>query len=434
MNPLADKPPRPLLLMCWHGDLEHDRGGGNTLAIDRLRHFIGAGWEVHLLSRTAPTCELVQGCEEVWQFQDSAYRQMRRYLYRGLSESRVGRMLLSLGFRQATRFHQLFLNEKRDYHEAVGRANDAKREGPVPSFRKRRNASLIGAAEQLIRFLNPDAVFASFAWNTVIFDACPEHMLTILDTHDIQHRRAKVAAASGGDLSDRDCSHDEEAEELRKADLLIGIQQDETALLHDMCPDAITVTTGHVPPRTEAVGSPEDSRNLLFIANYYNPNTRGLKAFLEQDWPALHEAGATLTVIGKVCTDFTQDVDGAAFLGPVDDLDEYYAQAAVVLNLASYGTGLPIKTVEALAAGKVVLTRHTCCEGLPDDAPVIQFEPGQAAQSIQHLLTDVGARREQEQAAVHFAATALSDEAVYGELDARLEDALTTALLPAASA
>jgi hypothetical protein len=124
-----------VVLFCWHGDLENDRGGGNTLAIDRLRFLIDLGLVVHLLSRTPLGSDVARGCKQVWVVNDSLYRAIRRYLYQGLGESRIGRMMLSLGLRQATRFHQVFLGEKTRFHRSVSKIQEAKRAGPVASFR-----------------------------------------------------------------------------------------------------------------------------------------------------------------------------------------------------------------------------------------------------------------------------------------------------------
>ncbi len=412
-----------VVLFCWHGDLENDRGGGNTLAIDRLRFLIDLGLEVHLLSRTPLGSDVARGCKQVWVFNDSLYRAIRRYLYQGLGESRIGRMMLSLGLRQATRFHQVFLEEKDRFYQAVSKIQEAKRAGPVASFRKRRNALMIAGADQLMRLLKPDIVFASFAWNAVIFDSCSEGMFKILDTHDIQHRRAKVADASGGDLGDRDCTAEEEAAELRKADLLLGIQSDETALLEQLCPDVKVVTAGHSPAVMHTLSATDDARTLLYIANLYDPNVMGLKQFLKDDWPTLRADGWELEVIGKVCSAFSRKVNGVEFLGMVDDLTPHYQSAAVVLNLAAYGTGLPIKTIEGLAAGKVVLSREECCGCLDEDIPVLRFCSGEAASCIFKLLDDPDARRQIEEASALYAKTDLSPEMVYSSVRSSLRDA-----------
>ena len=55
------------------------------------------------------------------------------------------------------------------------------------------------------------------------------------------------------------------------------------------------------------------------------------------------------------------------FLGHKENIEKEYAEATVVINPAWIGTGLKIKTVEALARGKALVTTPKGIEGLPDD-------------------------------------------------------------------
>jgi hypothetical protein len=402
-----------VVLFCWHGDLENDRGGGNTLAIDRLRFLIGSGFDVHLLSRTRSGAAVTAGCREVWQVGDSLHHAVARRRFRSMKRNRIGWVLNSLGLRKSKKFQQLIATEQASYDNRVSLARNAKQSGQSPAFRKRRMPPLIGGAAVVIDVVKPDIVFVSFAWNAVIFDSCPPETFKIIDTHDIQHRRAIVASAAGGNLDDRDCSIEEECGELGKADLLLGIQSDEAAILEQLCVDVRVVTAGHSPPVMAQKGSPGDSNTLLFIANLYDPNVIGLQQFLLDDWPALRGAGWNLKVIGKVCNGFSSPVRCVEFLGVVDDLRPHYDEAAIVLNLAAYSTGLPIKTVEGLAAGKVVLARVECSECFDDDVPIVRFRSGQAADALRHLVDDVAMRRNFCDNAVKYAWQGLAPSSIY---------------------
>ncbi len=406
----------PIILFCWHGDLSKDHGGGTTVAIDRIRFCIESGFDVHIISRTPAEFFSRLGRCEAWKFDEPLQRQLGRFLYRRLGETRVGRMVLRLGYRRAGRYQQMLEEESEEGVRKVDSVRDSKSSADaLSSFARPRNPYLIGSASQLISTINPDIVFVSFAWNAVIFDLCPEKTFKILDTHDIQHRRAQIALASGGDLKNRACSAEEELAELKKADLVLGIQRAETGLLKSLSSDIAVVTVGHAPPLMERMGSPEESRTLLFVANLYDPNVRGLQQFLKDDWPSLCSAGWDLRVIGTICSAFPASVQNVDFVGEVADLRSHYVQAAIVLNLAAYGTGLPIKSIEGLAAGKVVLSRVECSECFSEEAPLLRFRSGEAFETIGHLGDDVVARRILEEDAATYSERNLSSEAVYGD-------------------
>jgi len=408
---------RPIAIFCWHGNLDKDRGGGTTVAIDRLKHLASLGLEVHLISRTPPTSEFEAICDHVWQFDESMPTQLHRYLARGLSKSRAGRMLLKIEKRSRSRLKSLLSGEQDVISEVDTHVRSTQIESAHSTFRARRNMAFHAGAAHLIERLAPDLVVVSFAWNAPILDACSDGTLKLIDTHDIQHRRSVVAAEMGGDLSDRACSKEEEIAGLQRADVLLAIQPREQAILQSMCPDASVVSAGHVPAVCEMVGSPPDSMELLFIANKYDPNIRGLKAFLRDDWPPLRDAGATLVVVGDVCLAFKSPVRGVSFLGRIDNLDGVYRNAAVVLNLATYGTGLPIKTIEGLARGKVVLSREECLGPIPADAPVLRFQSGGGLSILDEVLTNPIARRDYEEAAWTYAKTQLTEQHVYRQFD-----------------
>jgi glycosyltransferase involved in cell wall biosynthesis len=107
------------------------------------------------------------------------------------------------------------------------------------------------------------------------------------------------------------------------------------------------------------------------------------------------------------------------FLGHKDDLDEEYAAAAVVINPAWIGTGLKIKTIEALSRGKPLVTTPKGIEGLPREAGQSAFiakDDENFADAIIRLMTDSESRQILSRSALAFAGTHLTKRAVYDEL------------------
>jgi glycosyltransferase involved in cell wall biosynthesis len=88
-------------------------------------------------------------------------------------------------------------------------------------------------------------------------------------------------------------------------------------------------------------------------------------------------------------------IDGVELVGQLDDLREAYAQARVVINPAVAGTGLKIKTVEALAHLRPVVAWPAGVDGLDPMARqfcVVVRDWYGFAQGVLRVLAEGGAR------------------------------------------
>lgn len=107
------------------------------------------------------------------------------------------------------------------------------------------------------------------------------------------------------------------------------------------------------------------------------------------------------------------------FLGHKENLHNEYAEAAVVINPAWIGTGLKIKTIEALSRGKPLVTTAKGIEGLPSTAAqsaAIADTDENFAGAIIQLMTDDASRQTLSCSALAFAEAHLNKRAVYYEL------------------
>jgi hypothetical protein len=74
---------------------------------------------------------------------------------------------------------------------------------------------------------------------------------------------------------------------------------------------------------------------------------------------------AELLVAGSVSESIAaRETPGVSAIGPVDDVTPLYRQAALVINPAVAGTGIKIKTLEALCHARQVVTWPNGIEGL----------------------------------------------------------------------
>lgn len=292
-----------------------------------------------------------------------------------------------------------------------------------PSFiESRRDRRFDEYAARVAQEIKPAAVIASYVWTARCLDSVPPSALKIIDTIDIQHMRAANSRAAGYDMSRIQCSKEEEVEELLRADILLAIQKGEMDILKEMCPSTRVMLFEHALKIHEYLPSPEGEANIFFVGNLYEPNVEGLKDFLNGAWPQVREAfpQCTLSVCGKICDAIDEGIPGIRLEGIVPELEPYYRAATIVINPVPFGTGLKIKTVEALAYAKCLVTTECGITGLPtpkDGVDYCVLCPSKAmAEPIIALLNDPARRSQIEEKAYRLAVDRFSPESAYGEV------------------
>ena len=119
---------------------------------------------------------------------------------------------------------------------------------------------------------------------------------------------------------------------------------------------------------------------IVFLSGNNIFNQNGIKWFLREVFPGIRRAfpDAEVLIGGSICkvvNDF-DNVDGVKLLGYIDDPAGFYAQADVAINPVYQGTGLKIKTFEAISYDKVTLVHPHSMAGVlkKDHAPLFASE------------------------------------------------------------
>lgn len=270
----------------------------------------------------------------------------------------------------------------------------------------------------------PDLLLAEYVFMTRPFPLLPG-LATAIDTIDVFS--TKASKVERYNLSDGlALSEAEEAALLRRADILIGIQPDEARDLARLAPDRRVLSIGvdfAVPPEAPAAPS---GRTVLLVASGNPMNVKGLSDFLAFCWPIVcrEVPDAELVVAGAVGDSVHDAPDGVRVLGRVEDLAPLYAAARVVINPAVAGTGLKIKTVEALCHLRPVVCWPSGADGLADEARAFCHVAADwlgFAVRIKRLLLDDEAASAIEQARARLA-HAFSPGVVYAPLAHALHD------------
>ena len=214
--------------------------------------------------------------------------------------------------------------------------------------------------------------------------------LKVIDTHDVFANRHRLFLDEGLVPQFFSTTPVDEQRGLQRADLVLGIQAHETAILQAYGVNAITF--GHTVAVDLLWGSAPAQFDLLMVGSGNEMNVQGLFWFGREVLPLLMAAQPSLRVVvaGGVCA-ATPEMPGLLKLGVVPDLATVYACTQLVLNPVRGGTGLNIKSVEALGFGMPLLATPSGARGLDaarGQAMAVADSPADFAQTALALLAN----------------------------------------------
>ncbi|GEM_PF-975711 len=311
-----------------------------------------------------------------------------------------------------------------------------------------------------VQQFRPDVVLLEYATMTYLMDAIDpgdrSRIVWAVDTHDCLSHRCRQFQELG-QTHWLEISEAEELQALSGADIIVAIQDQEAAWFGQRLPRQQVVVAGHSPgivpgnlqshgpvvpvaPIVAAVSTESISDPVVrfgFIGSDNFPNQQAISTFLDQVWSTLDHPGLRLVVAGSICnfvrkylaehdSERSVDVQQLVMMDRVDALESFYGAVDVVLSPIQVGTGLKIKTVEALAMGKPVLASpHAagdfatqvcglkCCQTSED-----------WRQEILRMARDANSIEAARQQASHFANASLRPETVYRELRQAIQETI----------
>lgn len=120
-----------------------------------------------------------------------------------------------------------------------------------------------------------------------------------------------------------------------------------------------------------------NGHKLLFLSGDNQYNINGIIWFLRHIFNKLKQVYPDTEIIigGAICKMIPKELlfSGVILKGYIEDIDWFYDQADIVINPVYQGTGLKIKTLEAISYDKIVIVRSHSTEGFYDlkNAPMI---------------------------------------------------------------
>jgi glycosyltransferase involved in cell wall biosynthesis len=221
--------------------------------------------------------------------------------------------------------------------------------------------SQLAALQKVEQF---DSVLIEYVFLSKLVHAFPERTRTIIDTHDLMGDRHKLYVKAGVPPTWFATSPQQEIKALNRADAVIAIQQHEEEYLKNKI-SAEVFCVGHIGGLDIQPMSDPGGTRILFVGSDNPINLHALQWFTDTVLPDIKRKipSCHLALAGPICYQRSWPA-GTVILGTLSDLAPAYAEATLVINPVLFGTGLAIKTVEALTYGRPLVATPAGLRGL----------------------------------------------------------------------
>lgn len=209
--------------------------------------------------------------------------------------------------------------------------------------------------------LNPDITVVNYIFLSRLLEGLSS--IKVIDLHDRLARADQYEAIS----EPPKFFYTTEARELasiKRADIALCIQENEKNYFERV---GIPVFTfGHILPRAYLDRRYTDLKRIGYLGAYNIFNIHALKELLPRFEALVQEyPGLRLCLGGGICNAFESFPDFVELEGYVPSLTDFYKKIDLALNPTIAGTGLKIKTVEALSFGLPLVSTRVGMDGLP---------------------------------------------------------------------
>jgi glycosyltransferase involved in cell wall biosynthesis len=236
-----------------------------------------------------------------------------------------------------------------------------------------------------------DVAIVSYVFYSRLLESMPGTVRKLIDTHDVFSDRYRLYRKHGQANEFFSTEKAEEGRALDRADAVVAIQEYDASHFRALTSRPVAVV-GHLapvfdaPPAAEMTGTPA----MLFVGSAMGINVHGVTWFIDQVLPAVRRRvpDAELWLVGGIGSRLGVAAPGVLRLGFVDALGDLYRRAAVVINPQQFGTGLSIKSIDALLHGRPLVTTASGARGL-EDGEGVAFLQAQSAEEFGHLVVEL---------------------------------------------
>lgn len=237
--------------------------------------------------------------------------------------------------------------------------------------------------------VKPRCVQIEYVMYSKLFECFDRTVFKILDTHDLQTDRHKLYLERGRSVEGFYTTRRQEAMGIRRADCVVAIQEGEALQFKKMTSKPV-VTVSHLAEIGQPCEPTTKVPTAMFVGSGNGGNQEALDYLIGEVWPLIRAAipDALLELYGEISGFLKGDVPGVRPMGFVSDLAAAYERAWVVISPLRIGTGIKIKSLEAMGFGKALVAAQSGYSGI-EDGMGKAYLPGRSAEEFAEQCINV---------------------------------------------
>jgi GT2 family glycosyltransferase/glycosyltransferase involved in cell wall biosynthesis len=230
-----------------------------------------------------------------------------------------------------------------------------------------------------------DLVICSYVFHSKLLEFVPSHVFKVIDTHDKMGGRYEMLRKNGQPLEFFSCTPSDEGAYLRRADIVVARRQEEARYFNEVAGRNLAIVVPHVEEphfldrrfdRLKKAGMVASANriNLAIAVEWLREIER--KTERRRVPFEVHIAGQVKDMISGLAAE-----EAALFSRPwvrlhgfVPNIEDFYKSVDVVVAPVTMGTGINVKTVQAMAYGMPLVATTCATKGIETGHPLHSFE------------------------------------------------------------
>ncbi|MCK5538657.1 MAG: glycosyltransferase [Bacteroidales bacterium] len=219
--------------------------------------------------------------------------------------------------------------------------------------------------QEKCKALDIDIVLMNYIFQSKLLEFVPNNIVKIIDTHDRFSDRHIMLQKNGIEPDFFYTVKSEEAKAFDRADIVLAIQDKEADFFRSLTDKRVEVI-GHIEEEHFFDREYNTLQKIGFIGSRNSTNLTSLTQFIDKftQWIDKKNLSIELMIAGSICTKIESTHRSIKLLGFVDDLQDFYSSVDLIVNPLILGTGLKIKSIEALAYGVPIVSTDIGFEGI----------------------------------------------------------------------
>ncbi|WP_342646841.1 glycosyltransferase family 4 protein [Mucilaginibacter sp. CSA2-8R] len=268
-----------------------------------------------------------------------------------------------------------------------------------------------------------DVVITEYVALSLALESFDHKVLKVLDTHDVFTDRYKMYLERNLPYDWWSFFRGEEAKGLNRADIIFAIQNQEKQQLQQITQKPVKLL-GHIVP-AKKLPAHGFGKIIVFVGVNNSVNVQGINHFIKEILPHIKAShpDVRLLLAGNIvkAKDEVLHDTNVEFTGIYNESHEPYLLADIVINPVIIGTGLKIKTIEAISFGLPLISFQSGVDGLPESDAHPYFikcnSDAEFVSSLLEVMSDAGRRKQLSENARRFISQ-YNEEAASDLLDA----------------